>query len=349
MPFETPDLSTLNDQAASSIEAELPGSDARLRRSNLGVLARVMAGFTHGLYGYLRRFLEECLPWNKGFLLEMWAGIWKIYRKPAASAEGIATFTGANGAPIDAGTVLQTATGQTYETADAAVIADGVVQVLLLAVDPGKSGNLAAGTQLALVNPVAGIDSTAVVGAAGITNGSDIETMDALYDRFLNRVRTRANGGSADDYIGWALEVPGVTRAWAVPNWSGIGSVLVLFVRDGDTPALPDAAAITAVQAHIDLMRPVTADVTAAGPQVKPVNFSIAVTPNTLAVRTAVESSLDDLFLREAGVGATLLLSRITRDISLSPGETDHTLYAPGANVVCAANEMAVRGTITWI
>lgn len=349
MPFETPDLSTLNDQAASSIEAELPGSDARLRRSNLGVLARVMAGFTHGLYGYLRRFLEECLPWNKGFLLEMWAGIWKVYRKPAVSAEGYATFTGANGAPIDAGTALQTATGQTYETADGAVIASGVARVRVLAAEPGKSGNLAAGVQLALVNAVAGIAGIAIVDAAGITNGSDIETVDALYDRYLARVRTRANGGSADDYIGWALEVPGVTRAWTVPNWSGIGSVLVLFVRDGDTPALPDPAAIAAVQAHIDLVRPVTADVTAAGPQVRLVNFSIAVTPNTLAVRTAVQSSLDDLFLREADVGATLLLSHITRDISLSPGETDHTLYAPVTNVVCAANEMAVRGTITWI
>ena len=349
MPFETPDLSTLNDQAASSIEAELPGSDARLRRSNLGVLARVMAGFTHGLYGYLRRFLEECLPWNKGFLLEMWAGIWKIYRKPAVPAEGYATFTGANGAPIDAGTALQTATGQVYETADAAVIAGGAAQVRVVATAPGKSGNLAAGVQLALINAVAGVASAAVVGSAGITNGSDVEAVDALYDRYLARVRTRANGGSADDYIGWALEVPGVTRAWTVPNWSGIGSVLVLFVRDGDTSALPDAAAIATVQAHIDLVRPVTADVTVAGPQVKPVNFSISVTPNTLAVREAVTSGLDDLFLREADVGATLLLSHITRDISLSPGETDHTLYAPTASIVCAQNEMAVRGAITWI
>lgn len=349
MPFETPDLSTLNDQAASSIEAELPGSDARLRRSNLGVLARVMAGFTHGLYGYLRRFLEECLPWNKGFLLEMWAGIWKVYRKPAVPAEGYATFTGANGAPIDAGTALQTAMGQVYETADAAVIAGGVAQVRVLAAEPGKSGNLAAGVQLALVNAVAGVASTAVVGSAGITNGSDVEDVDALYDRYLARVRTRANGGSADDYIGWALEVPGVTRAWTVPNWSGIGSVLVLFVRDGDTPALPDAAAIAAVQAHIDLVRPVTADVTVAGPQVRLVNFSIAVVPNTLAVREAVAASLDDLFLREADVGATLLLSHINRDISLSPGEADHTLYAPTTSIVCAPNEMAARGTITWI
>lgn len=349
MPFETPDLPTLNDQAATSIEAELPGSDARLRRSNLSVLARVMAGFAHGFYGYLRRFLEECLPWNKGFLLEMWAGIWKVYRKPAVSAGGAVTFTGANGALIDIGTELQTADGLVYETAAAAVIVGGVSLVQVLAVAPGKSGNLAAGTQLALINPVAGLVATVTVAAGGITNGSDVEATDDLYARFLARVRTPAHGGSAADYVNWALEVPGVTRAWTVPGWQGVGSVLVLFVRDGDTPNLPDAAAIATVQAYIDLRRPVTADVTAAGPVVKLVNLSIAVTPNTTAVRDAVSANMADLFLREADVAATLLLSHINRDISLASGETDHVLYAPTTNVVCGVNEMAALGTITWI
>lgn len=349
MPFETPDLSTLNDQAASSIEAELPGSDARLRRSNLNVLARVMAGFAHGFYGYLRRFLEECLPWSQGFLLEMWAGIWGVYRKAAFSAGGHVVFTGTNGALIDSGTELQTADGQVYETTAAGVIAGGVASVPVLAVVPGKSGNLASGTQLSLINPVSGLAGTVTVDTAGISNGSDIESLDELYTRFLKRVRSPAHGGSADDYVNWALEVPGVTRAWTVPNWFGVGSVLVLFVRDGDSSNLPDAAAIALVQAHIDLLRPVTADVSVAGPVVKVVNFTIAVTPNTSAVRDAVTANLDDLFLREADVGAPLLISHVNRDISLASGETDHVLYAPTANVVCAANEMAVRGTITWI
>lgn len=349
MPFETPDLSTLNDQAASSIEAELPGSDARLRRSNLNVLARVMAGFAHGFYGYLRRFLEECLPWSQGFLLEMWAGIWGVYRKAAFSAGGNVVFTGTNGALIDGGTELQTADGQVYEATAAGVIAGGSAVVPVLAVVPGKSGNLAAGTQLSLINPVSGLAGTVTVDPDGITNGSDIESLDDLYTRFLKRVRSPAHGGSADDYINWALEVPGVTRAWTVPNWFGVGSVLVLFVRDGDVSNLPDVAAIALVQAHIDLVRPVTADLSVAGPVVKVVDFTIAVTPNTSAVRDAVTANLADLFLREADVGASLLISHVNRDISLASGETDHVLHAPVANVVCAANEMAVLGTITWI
>lgn len=349
MPFETPDLPTLNDQAASSIEAELPGSDARLRRSNLNVLARVMAGFAHGFYGYLRRFLEECLPWSQGFLLETWAGIWGVYRKAAFSAGGNVVFTGTNGALIDSGTELQTADGQVYETTAAGVIAGGSAVVPVLAVVPGKSGNLAAGTQLSLINPVSGLAGTAAVDVDGITNGSDIESLDDLYARFLKRVRSPAHGGSADDYVNWALEVPGVTRAWTVPNWFGVGSALVLFVRDGDSTILPDAAAIAQVKAHIDLVRPVTADLSVAGPVEKVVNFTIAVIPNTTAVRDAVTANLADLFRREADAGATLLLSHVNRDISLASGELDHVMSVPSANVVCAANEMATLGVITWI
>lgn len=348
MPFETPDLPTLNDQAAASIEAELPGTDARLRRSNLNVLARVMAGFAHGFYGYLRRFLEECLPWSQGFLLEMWAGIWGVYRKAAFPAGGNVVFTGTNGALIDSGTELQTADGQVYETTAAGAIAGGAAVVPVLAVVPGKSGNLAAGTQLSLINPVLGLAGAATVDGTGITNGSDIETPNALYSRFLQRVRSPAHGGSEADYENWALEVAGVTRAWAVPGWFGLGTVLVLFVRDGDTSNLPDAAAIAQVKAHIDLVRPVTADMTVAGPVVKVVDFLIAVTPNTSAVRDAVAANLADLFRREADAGAPLLLSHVNRDISLASGELDHVLYAPAASVPCAANEMAVLGTITW-
>jgi uncharacterized phage protein gp47/JayE len=351
MPFTTPALPDLNDQAATSIEAELPGSDARLRRSNLNVLGRVMAGFAHGFYGYLRRFLEECLPWSQGFLLEMWTGIWGVYRKAAFAAGGNVVFTGTNGALIAAGTALQTADGQVVETTAAAAIAGGVATVAVLAVEPGSAGNVAAGALLSLINPVAGVVATATVDIDGISNGSDIESTDDLYARFLARVRSPAHGGSATDYIAWALEVEGVTRAWVVPNWSGVGSVLVLFVRDGDGVGanFPNAAAIALVQAHIDLVRPVTADVTVAAPIAKTVNLMLSVTPNTQAVRDAVAANIVDLFLREADVGASLVLSHINRDISLASGETDHILSAPGANVACAANEMAVLGTITWI
>lgn len=349
MPFETPTLPTLNDQAAANIEAELPGTNARLRRSNLNVLARVMAGFAHGFYGYLRRFLEECLPWSKGFLLEMWAGIWGVYRKPAAAASGNVTFTGVDGSVIAAGTELQSTDGAVYETtADGTIAADAAL-VPVIASEPGKAGNLAAGTVLTLINPVEGVDGNATVDADGVTNGSDIESLDDFYNRFLKRVRSPAHGGNAADYENWALELAGVTRAWAIPAWFGIGSVLVVFVRDDDEDIIPNAAAIAQVQAHIDQVRPVTADVTVGAPVVKVVDFTIELIPDSVEGRAAVEANIDDLFVREAEAGATLTLKHISRDISLADGTIDHVLHAPAENVTCALNEIARKGTITWV
>lgn len=53
MPFNRPTLPQLIQRNITDIESRLPGRDARLRRSNLNVLAKVHAGAAHGLYGAL--------------------------------------------------------------------------------------------------------------------------------------------------------------------------------------------------------------------------------------------------------------------------------------------------------
>ena len=62
MSFERPDLPTLIERAIADIESRLTGADARLRRSNLNVLARVHSGAAHGLYGYLDWLAKQILP-----------------------------------------------------------------------------------------------------------------------------------------------------------------------------------------------------------------------------------------------------------------------------------------------
>ena len=147
----------------------------------------------------------------------------------------------------------------------------------------------------------------------------------------------------------WALEVPGVTRAWVYPLEQGSGTVVVRFVRDGDASIIPDAAAVALVQAHIDAVRPVTAAATVLAPVASPVNYQIQLTPNTAAVRAAVEAELRDLHLREAIPSGTLLLSHINEAISIAAGETDHVLVAPVANVSPGVGYIATFGSITWM
>ncbi len=76
--------------------------------------------------------------------------------------------------------------------------------------------------------------------------------------------------------------------------------------------------------------------------------YTISLTPDTMAVRVAVQAQLADLHDREAGLGETLLLTHIAEAISRATGETDHVLISPTANVTAAANQLLTFGGILW-
>jgi uncharacterized phage protein gp47/JayE len=351
MAFETPDLRTLNSRAEAHIEAELPGSNAKLRRSNLNVLARVVAMFAHGMYGFVREFLSQCLPWSKGFFLRQWAAIWNVFPIAAVHAGGSITFTGTNGAVIDVDTRLQRSDGTEYATTTAVTVAAGVAVVDVVAILPGAAGNLAAGSTLSLVLTVDDVDADATVGGGGLVGGADDESVDSLYSRYLQRVQGPAHGGNNDDYVGWALEVPGVTRAWVYGGLDGVDTVQVFFVRDDDVSIIPDAGEVATVAAHINApgRKPVAASVGYYAPTPKVVNFTIAAVPNTADVKAAIQLELKDVIRREGTLGGTIVKSHFTEAASLAAGETDHTMTVPAGSIVCASNEIPTFGVITWL
>jgi uncharacterized phage protein gp47/JayE len=349
--FSRPTLTQLIDRQAADIESRLPGADARLRRSNLGVLAKVLAGSVHGLYGALDYYSRQVIvDTADAEYLERWAAVWGVTRKVAAAASGPVTFTGLAGLVVPAATVLRRADGLEYLLAGDVTLTGGSGTGTVSASTPGAASNAVAGQVLPFLSPVAGVSSNTTVAAGGLVGGSDAESDDSLRARLLARIKSPAQGGSANDYVTWALEVAGVTRAWVYPQELGLGTVSVRFMRDNDTPsAIPDAGEVAAVQAYIDARRPVTAVVTVVAPVAVPLNFTIQLTPNTVAARAAVEAELVDLVRREATPGGTLLISRIREAISLAVGESDHVLTAPAANVVRATGEISTFGVITWV
>jgi uncharacterized phage protein gp47/JayE len=120
-------------------------------------------------------------------------------------------------------------------------------------------------------------------------------------------------------------------------------------VRDDDAPSIiPDAGEVEAVQEYIDALRPVTAALTVVAPDPVELDFNIAVTPNTQAVKDAVQAELLDLLRREAEPNGTILISRIREAISIAAGEENYSMSAPTADVTHTVNEIAVMGTITW-
>jgi uncharacterized phage protein gp47/JayE len=351
MSFDTPDLRTLNTRAQADIEAELPGTNARLRRSNLNVLAKVMAMIGHGFYKFIREFLDQCLPWSKGFLLRQWAEIWKVFSIPATFAQGSVNFTGTNDSPIVAGTLLLATDGRQYSTLSDVTIASGVATVDVIALVAGQVGNVAAGIVLAPATTIGGVSSTVTVGVDGITGGTDDESVDSFYSRYVQKVQNPPHGGNKEDYVGWAREVAGVTRAWAFGNLDGINTVQLYFVRDNDVMIIPDSTEIAAVSAYVSdpSRKPITVMLNVYAPVPRVHNFTIHVVPDTPAVRAATETELRDVISREADLGGTIALSHFEEGISLAEGETDHTMTVPSSPIVCAANEIATFGAITWI
>lgn len=351
MPYTRPTLEQITQTAVAEIEARLPGADASLRFSNLNILAHVIAGGLHGLYG-ATNFLADQLFVDSadGDYLSRHGQIWGVQRVAASYASGTALFVGTVGTVVPANTLLQRADGVRYVTTTLCEI--GVTPfnaAQIIAVESGGAGNCGTLTALTLVTTIAGITQINV-DINGCNLGADTENDESYRERIINRIQQPPHGGSANDYVQWAREVAGVTRAWCIPLVSGLGTVGVFFATDNAINIIPTPAMVLQVQAYIDARRPVGALVTVAAPVAVSVNFSISgLSPANSAVKNAVEQELKDLLFREGTPAQTIPLSHITEAISNAAGEYDHVLVSPSAAIVIPNNGLAVYGGVTWL
>ena len=346
--FSRPSLSDIVQRVSTDVLSRVSPSEL-LRADDAQVLARVLAGAVHGVYSYVDWISRQVIfDTADSDVLQRWASIWGVSRKAAVAASGTAALSTQVGATIFSGTQLQALDGQLYQVTTDTTATTVTTSVPVTAVTAGAAGNRTVGDSLSLVNTVVGVGSTGTTTL--ISGGSDTETDDALRSRLLARIQNTPQGGAAADYKAWALAVSGVTRAWVSANELGAGTVVVRFVRDNDSGSIiPDTGEVAAVQSYIDSLRPVTAQVTVVAPVANPLNFTISgITPNTAAVKAAVEAELRDLLLREAAPGGTILLSHIRAAISAATGETDFTLTAPSANVTNTGGNISTFGAITW-
>lgn len=350
MAFARPSLSTLVRWAQSDIESRLSGAAASVRRTFEFVMARVVAGAAHGLHGHLVWLSKQLFPDTaEDVFAERWAGIWGLERVAAVKASGTVDITGVNLTVCPDQTEWQDGTGQIYIQDGDVTIAGGVATITVDAQLAGVEGNQSVGAQLSLVTPVAGIDSTGTVSGSGLTGGADQETVDSLRSRLLERLQTPPKGGGPGDYVAWAKEVNGVTRAWEIANGDGLGTVVVYFARDDDLDPIPDSTEVQDVQDYLDTVAPITADVNVYAPTAVDLDLTIAATPDTAAVRTAIEAALEDYIIANGGAnGVTFPLSQLDEAISLATGETSHVMSVPAAAPTYTVGQLPVLGTITW-
>lgn len=345
MPFETPSLPELVARAAADL------APAALRRADAEVLARVHAGAAYGLYGYQDWIARQILPdtADEEMLLRIAKLRLKQQRLPAVAASGTVGCTGTAGAPVTAGALLQASDGRRYRVTAGVVLGAGVTSVAVEAVEAGQLGNIDEGESLSFISPVLGVADVCTVLAPGLSGGSDEESLESLRQRVIRSYRVIPHGGDADDYVTWALEAPGVTRAWCVRNYLGPGTVGVFIVRDDDADPIPDAAELATAHAYIESQAPVLGELYVLAPTPAPQHFQLSITPDTPAVRAAVEASLRELIASEAQAGQTLPRTHVSAAISNSPGEQDHDLVAPAADVTFEIYELPTFGSITWL
>lgn len=354
MAFNRPTLAEIIERKITDFESRLSTVSAQLRRTLVNAFIRASAGVAHGLHGHLEWLSDQIIPDTaETDLLDRHAGWWGINRKSASSATGNITFTGTDTIVIDAGTIVQRADGEQFTTDANGTISGGSVDIAVTAVTAGQNSNTSAGVSMSLVTAIAGVDSSAVVAVGGLTGGADIEADDDLRERLRDRVQNTPHGGAQHDYVAWANEVAGVTRAWAFSAWLGPGTVGVYFVRDDDASLIPDAGEVQTVQDHIDSKRQVTADATVYAPTNVAQDMTIQISPNNTTVQAAIQAELEDLFLREAevddGAGSgTILISHVREAISIAAGEADNVMVSPTADLALSAGQISTLGTITW-
>jgi uncharacterized phage protein gp47/JayE len=368
MPFARPSLTALRNQAVQDITTSgVPGLDGLLRNSVLRVLAWVMSGLAYSVYGFVDWISRQSVPFTAtDEYLEAWAALIGIYRKDATAAAGSAQFSGNVGMELPSGAALTRQDGVPFTTtADGIANASGAITVPIVGAVLGALTNADAAMPINIAAPIAGINSGGTT-VGTLVGGADQETTDEFRTRMLVKYRSPPQGGATSDYLDWALEVPGVTRAWAVSQGAGYGSVVVYpmlddaraadngFPQGTDGTASEETRGTVAtgdqllVAEHIWPVQPVTALVWVVAPRPFAINVTLQVlSPDTPETRTAIIASLKDMFLVQGEIGGWIYPSDLYEAILATPGVVHFTIASPEIAMQAPAGALPVMGTLS--
>ena len=352
MPWITPSLDDVRSQNRDYVAAHLhsvplvPNSVAR-------VLADANSGLAYLTLLYIDWLAKQLLPdtaeaeWR-----DRHAAIWLPGngRKPATFAGGAATATGIGGSVLPEATQLVSGAAVLYETTAQITVGTSPTPVNVRAIDPGTAGNLDPGSVLNFVTAVPGVDGAVTI--VEMMGGVDPESDDELRARVLARIQNPPMGGDASDYEQWALQVPGVTRAWCAPNEMGIGTVTLRFMCDdlrADQGGFPTGDDVAAVSAYLDTKRPVAIkDFFVLAPIPFEISFTVAeLVDDSEATRADIEAEVEAMLMARAAPGVTIYASWIDEAVSQAVGEDHHSLIADDI-VMPSPGHLAVLGSIIY-
>lgn len=292
MPWITPSLRQVREMVRDDITSALSGA-VLIGNSVLRVMSDANAGLAHLTMRYIDWLARQLMPDTAEVeWLDRHGEIWVGGRKAATYAQGTVGITGTQSTLIPLGTQMLadvTGGGVVFETTAAVYIGapiDGPTQVNVAALTAGRT-DLEVGNGMALVGTIPGVTDITI---SAFSDGLEEETDDQLRGRVLERIREPPMGGDAEDYVAWALQVPGVTRAWSSVEM-GIGCVTVRFMMDDKYPddlvldgtgavvsggGFPQPDDIETVNTYLNTKRPVAVkDFFVEAPLAEPISFQL--------------------------------------------------------------------------
>lgn len=359
MPFNQKTLAQLIAQSQSDIESRLPASYARVQEKTLNAVAYAQGGIASGLQSQIAWYSRQVIPSESDpEKLAEWCQAFNVPRKLATTAYGPLMVTVTDAVTIEAGQRWQRPDGMTVEVmAPVTTTGPAAFDVMVKALESGQNSNTPAYIQFTIVSPQAGVQSTAKTDSTGLTGGADIETLERWQSRLIFRLQYPPAGGTMADYERWAMECPGVTRAWAYKWWEYY-DVGVTFVMDDNESIIPTPGDVLRVANYIAGHRdPVTNAWTGAplGPEVftfapipRPVPIKASLTPNNAATQAAAAAAIKLFFTDNLIPESTLFYSKLAAAISDTAGITNSTLLSPSADVQCNAGELLIPGAMEW-
>lgn len=394
--FARQTLAQLVTQNRAKFQANLPGADVASRRSNLMITAIVTAALADAEFGYIDWIINNALMPDSAVspYSNRWGGLKNATPNGPTAASGQASATGAlAGTTVDAGFLLQLEPGIVYATTGTVTFSSGGTVTApieavnsdgtpLAATADGSQWNCSAGAVLTAVQAQAGVPGSWSV-VSNITNGTPPETNAAFQARYLQLYKAPPQGGDFNDYVEWAIEVPGVTRAWSSPLQKGPGTIVVYFMMDvaraaysgvpqgtngvataetRDTPATGDQLALANYIYYERFQvkgscRPVTALVYAFAPTLVPQNFTFKYVP--AAQQAAVEAAIAALLVQEgsaatvntatgAVAGGSVPLADIQAAVRAVPQCSGALVLSPTDNISTSIGQLPSLGTCTF-
>ena len=321
---------------------------------DMAVRLYAVAAQIYALYVQADWVNRQCFPQSaEGEYLDLHAQLRGLERRAAVAAVGVVRFE-ADRAPgtdltIPTGTVCMTAGLIRFETTQAAVLQAGKteVEVPAAALEPGASGNVAAGTIRAMA--VAPVGVSRCTNPEGFSGGVDAESDDELRERVLETFRRMPNGANAAFYEQGAMSFPQVAAAAVISRPRGVGSVdVVISISSG----VPDSELLEEVQAYFEARREIAVDVLVRAPEVQDVDVTVqvqaAANRDGETVRQEVEQAIRSWFDGRR-LGQNILRAKLGQLVFEVEGVENYALTAPASDVMVDSDVLPRLRTISVI